>query len=163
MLHGIRYPGSGCLDPHARCSRKESEYRFPDVTVTCDEEDRPTITRTEVHTPRICLEVLSESTKKADETDKVALYRACPSMQEFGFIGTRRQVVEVHRRTEAGWLVDLYGPSDVLALRSIGVAVPLAALYRRTDVPLLAKKRRPREVGMQTTEGDTAALPALLV
>ncbi len=65
-------------------------------------------------------------------------------MQEFGFIGTRRQVVEVHRRTEAGWLVDLFGLSDVLSLRSIGVEVPVAALYRRTDVPPLAKQRRPQ-------------------
>jgi Uma2 family endonuclease len=122
-----------------------TEYRFPDLTVTCDEGDRPTITHTEVRTPRICLEVLSESTKKADETDKAELYRACPSVQEFGFIGTRRQVVEVHHRTEVGWLVDLYGPDDVLVLRSIGVEVPVAALYRRTDVPLLAKKRRLQE------------------
>jgi Uma2 family endonuclease len=134
-----------------------SEYRFPDVTITCAEGDRPTIARTEVHTPRICLEVLPESTRKADETDRADLYRACSSVQEFGFIGTRRQVVEVHRRTEAGWLVDLYGPNDVLAFRSIGVEVPVAALYRRTDVPLLAKRRRPQEAGVPEAPNDTSS------
>ena len=119
-----------------------SEYRFPDVTVTCAEEDQPSSDRTEVASPRICLEVLSKSTAKEDTTDKAELYRSCPSLQEYGFIGTRRQVVEIHRRTEHGWVEEIYGPAESVELASIAVEVPVAAFYRQTDLPLVARKRR---------------------
>jgi Uma2 family endonuclease len=112
-----------------------TEYRFPDVTVTCEEADRPTRERTAVQSPRLCLEVRSRSTAREDETEKAQLYRACPTMQEYGFIYTRFQLVELHRRTEAGWLSEIYRAGDVVDLASIGVQVPVADIYRRTDVP----------------------------
>lgn len=112
-----------------------AEYRFPDVTVTCDEADRPTRERTEVESPRICLEVRSRSTAREDETEKAQLYRACPTVQEYGFIYTRFQLVELHRRTEIGWVSEIYRPGDVVELASIAVRLPVADIYRRTDVP----------------------------
>ena len=112
-----------------------SEYRFPDVTITCDEADQPRRDRTEVQSPRVCLEVRSRSTAREDETEKVQLYRACPTVQAYGFIYTRFQLVEIHRRTDVGWVSEIYRPGDVVELASIGVSLPVAAIYRRTDVP----------------------------
>ncbi len=121
------------LETAARLS--PAEYRFPDVTVTCDEADRPTRERTEVESPRICLGVRSRSTAREDETEKAQLYRACPTVREYGFIYTRFQLVELHRRTDAGWISELYRPGDIVELTSIGVRLPVANVYRRTDVP----------------------------
>ena len=46
------------------------------------------------------------------------------------------QRVEVYRRTETGWdSFHIYGPADELELRSIDTHFPVAAIYRRTEVP----------------------------
>jgi Uma2 family endonuclease len=121
------------------------EYRFPDVTVTCDKADRPARNRTEVQSPRVCLEVRSRSIAHEDETEKAQLYRACPTVQEYGFVYTRFQLVELHRRTDAGWLSEIYRHGDVVELASIGVRLPVADIYRRTDVPERREQPSPLE------------------
>jgi Uma2 family endonuclease len=124
-----------------------TEYRFPDATVTCDEADQPTRERTEVQSLRVCLEVRSRSTAREDETEKAQLYRACPTVQEYGFIYTRFQLAEIHRRTDAGWMSEIYCPGDVVDLAGIGVQLPVEGIYRRTDVP------ERREQGAQPEDG----------
>src|SRR5260370_27757795 len=52
------------------------EYRFPAVTVTCDERDRGRAR--ELQSPRVVLEGLSHPTEKEDRTTKSALDPACP-------------------------------------------------------------------------------------
>ena len=69
--------------------------------VTCDEHDRGS-TR-EVKSPRVIVEVLSDSTERDDRTDKFALARACPSVHEYVLIVTRYREVEVYRRAEPRW------------------------------------------------------------
>ena len=42
----------------------------------------------------------------------------------------------MYRRTDEGWgLFRMYGPGDTVELTSIDVRIPVATLYRRTDVP----------------------------
>lgn len=119
-------------DAAARLSSKR--YTVPDVTVTCDEHDRgPTM---EVQSPRLVVEVLSDSTEAYDRGQKSGFYRACPLIQEYVLIATKYQAVEVYRRTVQGWILHEYGPSDTVELESIGVRVPVDAVYRRTQVPL---------------------------
>jgi len=110
------------------------EYRFPDVTVTCDERDRGSVD--EIHSPRVVIEVLSDSTEREDRTRKFALYRSCPSVQEYVLIATAWQAVEVYRRAEPRWTYQSYGPGESIELESIGVELPVDRLYRLTDVPL---------------------------
>ncbi|HTD20736.1 MAG TPA: hypothetical protein VK667_14520, partial [Ktedonobacteraceae bacterium] len=50
-------------------------------------------------------------------------------------VATKYQVVEVYRRTPKGWTeYQVYGPYDEIELMSIGVNIPVAALYKRTTV-----------------------------
>lgn len=113
-----------------------TRYMYPDATVTCDERDQATADETEIHFPRVIVEVLSETTEVYDRSGKFALYRACPSVQEYVLVATRYQAVEVYRRTERGWTsYQTYAPGEVVELASIGLSFPLAALYRRTTVP----------------------------
>jgi len=114
-------------------------YTYPDVVVTCG-EDRAVARRdiTEVDSPRVVVEVLSESTERYDHGRKFSYHRECESLQEYVLVATEYQAVEVHRRLPEGWdLYRTYGPGDEVALASIGVRFPVAALYRRTDVPAL--------------------------
>ena len=102
--------------------------------MTCDERDRGRVT--EVQSPRVIIEVLSDSTEARDRGRKFRNYRACPVVQEYVLVATKYQSVEVYRRTPEGWTTyHEYGPDDDVELTSIAVTFPLAALYRRTDVP----------------------------
>ena len=121
-------------DVAARLSPRR--YTYPDVTITCDERDHATTEETEVQAPRAIVEVLSDSTEAYDRGDKFGYYRACPTIHEYVLIATAYQAVEVYRRTQQGWTTyRAYEPGDDITLESIGVRFPLAALYRRTDVP----------------------------
>src|SRR5262249_39355035 len=111
-----------------------TEYRFPDATVTCDDRDRGRVT--EVQAPRVVVEVLSDSTEKEDRTTKFALCRACPSVQEYVLIATEYQGVEVYHRSGEVWIYQNHGPEGSVELASINVHIPVARLYRRTNVPL---------------------------
>jgi len=110
------------------------EYRFPDATVTGDPHDRGRIT--EVQSPRVIVEVLSDSTETEDRTYRFALARACPSVQEYVLIATRYQTVEVYHRGDPAWLYRSYGPGENVELESIDASLPVDQLYRLTEVPL---------------------------
>ncbi len=120
-------------DASARLSSKR--YTLPDVTVTCDDRDQPTTEHMEVRYPRVIVEVLSDSTEAYDRGDKFGYYRARSTVQEYVLVATKRQAVEVYRRTPDAWTFHTYGPGDTIELPSIGARIPLAALYRRTNVP----------------------------
>lgn len=110
-----------------------SKYVFPDVTVTCAEQDSGTAT--EVSTPLVVVEVLSEGTRQDDYGIKAPLYRACPSIQEYIFIETAFVGVEVYRRAGDLWVSTLYGPGAELPIACLDVVLAVDALYRRTTVP----------------------------
>ena len=108
-------------------------FTYPDATVTCNEQDRGRIS--EIQTPRVIVEVLSDSTEARDRGIKFEYSRACPSVQEYVLVSTRRQLIEVYHRTQEGWMLHIYGPGDEVAFTSIGVHLPVAAIYEGTDVP----------------------------
>ena len=120
-------------DASARLS--SNRYTYPDATVTCDDRDRPTTEQTEVRYPRVIVEVLSDSTEAYDRGDKFGYYRARSTVQDYVLVATRRQAVEVYRRTPDAWTFHTYGLGDTIELPSIDAHIPLAALYRRTNVP----------------------------
>jgi Uma2 family endonuclease len=138
MLLDAALEGASCWvhnsDVAVRLS--SSEYRFPDVTVSCDARDRPSRDRTEVEVPRVIVEVLSDSTEKDDRTTKFAVYRACPSVQEYVLVATEYQTVEVYCRGEPRWTYQSYGPGESIELESLEVRLLVDQLYRLTDVPL---------------------------
>lgn len=113
----------------------ETRYTYPDASVSCDPRDIPTTEQMQVQTPRVIVEVLSDSTEAKDRLKKAHIYHACPSIQEYMLVATRYQAVEVQRRTGEEWTVHVFGPGDEVELVSIGVNFPLATLYRGTTVP----------------------------
>jgi Uma2 family endonuclease len=57
-------------------------------------------------------------------------------VQEYVLVSTKRQLVEVFRRTQEGWTAyHVYGPGDEIELTSLDMHLSLAALYELTDVP----------------------------
>lgn len=121
-------------DVAARISSRR--YTYPDASVTCDERDEASPDKTEIQSPQVIVEVLSDSTKAYDRGRKFGFYRACPSVQEYILVATKDQAVEVYRRTPRGWTNYYpYGPGDEMELTSLSIHFPVNALYRDAGVP----------------------------
>lgn len=113
-----------------------TRHTYPDTSISCDEQDRPTPDKVEVKSPRVIVEVLSDTTEAYDRGRKFAFYRACPTMQEYVLVDAKYQAVEVHRRTAKGWTASqFYESNDEIELVSLGVHFSMAALYKNTGVP----------------------------
>jgi Uma2 family endonuclease len=79
----------------------------------------------------VVVEVLSDSTEAFDRGAKAAHYRAIPSVRELVFVSQRERMVEVQRRNALGrFEIFLWRESGEVELAALGVALPLAALYR---------------------------------
>jgi Uma2 family endonuclease len=92
---------------------------YPDAFVTCDERDRSD--RYVKRFPVIIIEVLSASTESNDRGAKFEDYRSIVTLSEVIFIDSRRQHVEVHRRTDHGtWELVYDTGAGAIVLTSLG-------------------------------------------
>ena len=82
--------------------------------------------------PLLIVEILSPSTERDDHFVKLPQYRAIPSVEEILYIESERVAATVYRRDAAGnWqVIETAGPEARLQLQTIGLDVPLVALYR---------------------------------
>lgn len=109
-------------------------YFYPDVFVTCAEEDRadPLIQR---HA-RLVVEVLSDSTAAYDRGEKFDEYRGLESLEEYLLVDSRVQQVIINRKREGGvWEFEVLNGAGILRLDSVKLSLPVASLYEDTDVP----------------------------
>lgn len=100
--------------------------RYPDVLVACGVSDA---TRDTVE-PTLVFEVPSPSTEVLDRTVKAREYTDVASINAYVLLEQQRRELVVLRRAE-GWVPrTLTSADDVLDLPEVGIAVPLAELYR---------------------------------
>jgi Uma2 family endonuclease len=137
LQDALRSAGKSCYtynsDVAARLS--SSRYTYPDASVTCDEGDKPTPDKTEIQSPCVIVEVLSDSTEAYDRGKKLSYYRACPTVEEYVLVASKEQAVDVYRRTQHSWTYDSYGPGDEIELTSLSIRVSVATFYRDAGVP----------------------------
>jgi Uma2 family endonuclease len=129
ILRG-RLRGKHCFvftaDAHVQISA--TRYFHPDVTVSCDTQDRGK--QTVLHSPRVVFEVLSPSTEDYDHGRKFMYYRECPTVQEYILVDSFRPSIEVRRReTEKLWTLHTYELGDEIELRSLGISFSIADVY----------------------------------
>jgi Uma2 family endonuclease len=111
----------------------ESKYYYPDVTVSCNPEDRQRGV-TIIRSPRLVMEVLSPSTETNDRGRKFRAYRACPSIQEYILVSSQHQEVEIYQRQGDVWVYRQFGPGQQVPLVSIGLSIAMADIYWLTDI-----------------------------
>ncbi|MEW5973924.1 MAG: Uma2 family endonuclease [Pseudomonadota bacterium] len=107
---------------------KADAFFYPDVFVTCSSEDA----KREDHKaePVLIIEVLSPTTAAYDRGLKFAYYRQLPSLMEYVLIDPERIAVDLFRKDAAGhWVLYPYGPDETVELASIGLNLPIAAIY----------------------------------
>lgn len=122
---------SGCsiYTSDVRVRVSATRYVYPDVSVSCEEEDQEQGEM--IQHPCLIVEVLSRSTEAIDRGEKLACYRDCPSVREYVLVDTRQQSVEVFRReTHIIWTYRAFGPGDQVEFGSLDVRFPIAKIYR---------------------------------
>lgn len=107
---------------------------YPDVFVTCDKADLAT--ERIFRSPTLIVEVPSPSTQAYDRSQKFALYRRIPSLQEYIVVDPDTRRVEGFRRDAQGqWVLHDMSDGPALEAASIGATVPLAEVFDGVDPP----------------------------
>ena len=131
--------GKRCLtlSPDMRVRIDETGlYAYPDLTVVCA---KPQLDRSanppSLLNPLVIFEVLSDSTEAYDRGAKAAHYRSRASLQEYVLVSSTERRVELLRRGEEGWWRSALFEGDAsIPLASLGIEVPLSAIYRQLDL-----------------------------
>lgn len=108
-------------------------YAYPDLVIVCGE---PQLEDQEFDTllnPSCLVEVLSASTERYDRGHKAIAYRTLPSLGLLLLVSQEEPRIEVQSRLPGGsWsITDLAGIEATLDLPELGIALPLAEIYRR--------------------------------
>ncbi|MGE0606291.1 MAG: Uma2 family endonuclease [Pirellulales bacterium] len=109
--------------------RLPAQWRFyyPDVSVVCQPNPPDDSFQ---DSPIAIFEVLSKSTRRIDEGEKKDSYLTIPALCVYALIEQETAAVVVHRRTEQGFIREVYeGPDAILPLPEIKTELPLAEIY----------------------------------
>jgi Uma2 family endonuclease len=113
---------------------ENSLYTYPDISVICgkfltsdnDPEKRPTV----------IIEILSESTKNYDRSEKFRLYRDIPTLKEYILVDSESITIEAFRVKDIGrWelqVVNTIGKD--LIIPSLDLTIPLKEIYESTEL-----------------------------
>jgi Uma2 family endonuclease len=104
-----------------------SKYYYPDVLVNC-----PPVNGYFTETPTIIVEVLSNSTRRIDETEKRMAYMQIETLEEYVLIAQDFVQIEVIRKSE-GWKSAKYFLGDEVTFTSIGLTLSVEAIYDGVD------------------------------
>lgn len=84
--------------------------------------------------PSVILEVLSPTTRRIDEVQKLRDYITIPLLETYILAETDSPLLIVHRRDGVGFRREMISGLDaVLELPEVEVSMPLAELYRAVD------------------------------
>ncbi|MEZ6123854.1 MAG: Uma2 family endonuclease [Planctomycetaceae bacterium] len=102
-------------------------FYYPDVSVVCGDNIRDGVFQDQ---PAIVVEVLSKSTRRADEGEKLKSYLSLDSLAVYLLVEQEFAAVTVHRRTSSGFERSVVQGLDAsLELPEIGVRLPLQSIY----------------------------------
>jgi Uma2 family endonuclease len=102
-------------------------FYYPDVVVVCEPSDDELSYQEK---PTLIVEVVSESTRRIDEYEKLYAYTSLVSLEAYLIVETDAPVVYLHRRKGDEFEYELYeGRGAVIDLPEIGATLSLAELY----------------------------------
>jgi Uma2 family endonuclease len=106
-----------------------SRYFYPDVSIDGG-VDVPSTTIDALTTPRLVVEVVSESTAAYDRGAKRLAYQALPTLRYVMLVESEHRLVELYRRgTGSRWTVRRYGAGETVALPDLGVQLVVDEIY----------------------------------
>jgi Uma2 family endonuclease len=86
--------------------------------------------------PCLIVEVLSPSTKRYDQAQKLAYYSSVPTIKEYVLISTNEKLVVVHRRQQnESWVTHIYRAGNQIEFTSIRLNLSIEVLYENVTFP----------------------------
>jgi len=109
---------------------------YADASVVCDPVARDPSSPTHVTNPKVIFEVLSPGTEHYDRGEKREHYQRIDSLNEYVLLSQDAPKVELWSRTGTSetWSYAVYGPGDVVALRSIGCRLDVNEVYAAAGI-----------------------------
>ena len=110
-------------------------YTYPDVMVIAGRPEYYSNRRDTVTNPQVLIEVLSESTRAYDRSEKFQAYSTIASFQEYILVDQTKISIEQFSKTGIKqWAFRLYDEEDeAIELTSVPVQIALADLYNKVD------------------------------
>lgn len=106
-------------------------FYYPDVVLGCDPSDDNDFY---LESPCLIVEVLSPSTERIDQREKLLAYRTLASLREYVLIAQDKRHIDVYRRAGSGeWHHEVLGNGDSLRLECVSASLSLDEVYE--DVP----------------------------
>ena len=106
-------------------------FYYPDASVICRPNPQGDSFQDE---PAVIVEVLSKRTRRIDGGEKKDAYLTIPSLCAYLLVEQETAAVVVFRRTEQGFVRELYqGPDAVIPLHEIDIELPLAEIYEAVE------------------------------
>jgi Uma2 family endonuclease len=114
-----------------------SMYTYPDLTIVCGKPLAADGQQDILLNPTVIFEVLSPSTEYYDRGLKFRRYREIESLTDYILVDQDQTRIEQFTRADAStWtLHDYQRPDEALLIPSIGVSLPLAAIYEGIEFP----------------------------
>ena len=112
-------------------SRLQTRFYYPDASVVClsDPADQ-----SYQDLPVVLAEVISESTRRTDEVEKLDAYLTIPSLEVYLLIEPEQPRVVVHRRGDQGFVREVVkGVDAVIPLPDVGAELALRDLYEGAE------------------------------
>ena len=104
-------------------------YGQADASIVCGALHTHVVTRKgrklgeAITNPVVVVEVLSPSTETRDRGEKFEAYKLIASLKEYVLVSQEERRVEVRRRGEQGWSVDIAGADDTVIVHGTSIAV----------------------------------------
>jgi Uma2 family endonuclease len=107
------------------------DYTYPDLVVTCGEEEYLDEKSDVLQNPVLIIEVLSKSTESYDRGRKFEHYQAIESLREYMLVAQEPQRIELYTRRSANeWLyTEFRNPDDIVRLESIDCELLVRDVY----------------------------------
>lgn len=107
-------------------------FRYADLTALCGKPEYQTIGGLPCLTnPSLIIEILSPSTEKFDQTEKLVGYKSIPSFNEYLLVSQNQKlIIQYTKHNGRFWLQTEYGDGETLRLKSLGVELSVDEIYQ---------------------------------
>ncbi len=119
---------------------EEDFYLYPDLFVTCDEDDKTN--NLYKKNPSIIFEVLSDSTALYDKEIKLKYYKRIPSLLFYVLVSQKETMVEVYARIDDTqiWKYQTFETlEEVIDFDRLGINLPLQVIYDGIGFDIIGK------------------------
>lgn len=110
----------------------QTRFYYPDAMVVCQKNRE---SESYQQSPAVIVEVLSESTRRTDFTEKKDAYLSVPSLKVLILLEQDEPFATVYRRSENGGfsVEEYFGIEKAIPLPEVGLTLDLQELYERVE------------------------------